>query len=228
MGDCACDVSVAQFSPAAPLSTVYLELTPACNNTCPGCSNVFAHRVRASGHVPGGMGPRLRASGALPPAAALHRRRTNASPGIRTDHRAGAGDGVHVQRFHQCALAGAGKHCTVSVGLSGLECILVSLHGAHAGSHEAFTATPGAFRGNRRHIRQAVARGPGKHQHGDYPPEPRRGAGDYRLEPDIRRGAGSVQSLHRRVLTGGRGQGGAFKRQSRRLSTRATTAVRAA
>ena len=43
MGDCACDVSVAQLGPAAPLSTVYLELTPACHNACPGCGNVFAH-----------------------------------------------------------------------------------------------------------------------------------------------------------------------------------------
>ena len=44
MGDCACDVSVAQQVHDLTLSTLYLELTTSCNSACPGCGSVNVRR----------------------------------------------------------------------------------------------------------------------------------------------------------------------------------------
>lgn len=159
MGDCACDVSVAQFDPAAPLSTVYLELTPACNNACPGCSNVFPHNqarpvlANAEWHrvfeslAP--YRPRLRFTGGEP---TLH---PEFEPVVSLAQDMGFAFSV----FTNAHWREPAHTARFLAGLTGLECILVSLHGAQASSHEAFTATPGSFDETVVNIRRAVDAG---------------------------------------------------------------------
>ncbi len=57
--DCACDCACPTDGAAAPVLArpiaFYLELTPACNNRCPGCGNVYAAErlLKAPSPVPG-------------------------------------------------------------------------------------------------------------------------------------------------------------------------------
>jgi radical SAM protein with 4Fe4S-binding SPASM domain len=155
MGDCACDVSVAQLDPAAPLSTVYLELTPACNNACPGCSNVFAHHdapptlsAAEWGCIFERLSPahtRLRFTGGEP---TVH-------PEFEQIVSQAQAMGFAFSIFTNARWRKPAHMARFLTGLDGLECILVSLHGAHARSHEAFTATRGSFTETIANIRRA-------------------------------------------------------------------------
>lgn len=159
MGDCACDVSVAQFDPAAALSTVYLELTPACNNACPGCSNVFAHDEARPALASGewqrildrlaSYRPRLRFTGGEP---TLH-------PEFERIVELAQAMGFAFSVFTNARWRAPARTTRFLAGLTGLECILVSLHGAQAASHEAFTVTPGSFSETIANIRLAVDAG---------------------------------------------------------------------
>ncbi len=159
MGDCACDVSIVQLVPAAPLGSVYLELTPACHNACPGCSNVFAHNdVPRALSVPewdqlfeglAAYRPRLRFTGGEP---TLH-------PEFEQIVSRAQATGFAFSVFTNARWQEPARTVRFLAGLPGLECILVSLHGAHARSHEAFTATPGSHAETLANIRRATDAG---------------------------------------------------------------------
>lgn len=159
MGDCACDVSVAQFDPAAPLSTVYLELTPACNNACPGCSNVFPHTAarpvlsstewRRVFDRLAPYRPRLRFTGGEPTLHPQFERIVSLAQDM----------GFAFSVFTNARWRDPLRTPRFLAGLTGLECLLASLHGAQAASHEAFTATPGSFDETVANIRRAVDAG---------------------------------------------------------------------
>jgi radical SAM protein with 4Fe4S-binding SPASM domain len=159
MGDCACDVSIAQLGPDAALSVVYLELTPACNNACPGCSNVFAHAGLPAPLSADGWGgvlarlapyrPRLRFTGGEP----------TRYPEFEQILRLAQVQGFAFSVFTNARWQEPERTVRFLAGMSGLECILVSLHGARAESHEAFTGTPGSFAETVANIRRAADAG---------------------------------------------------------------------
>ncbi len=159
MGDCACDVSVAQLDPTAPFSTVYLELTPVCNNACPGCSNVFPHRGARTALSAEGWervfqrlapyGPRLRFTGGEP---TLH-------PEFERIVGRAQAMGFAFSVFTNARWRDPTRTARFLAGLTGLECILVSLHGVQPRSHEAFTSIAGSFAETVANIRRAVDAG---------------------------------------------------------------------
>lgn len=159
MGDCACDVSVAQLDPAAPLSIIYLELTPACHNACPGCSNVFAHSdARPALSADGWQGiferlsfyrPRLRFTGGEP---TLH-------PEFEQIVHQAQAMGFAFSVFTNARWREPARTARFLVGLAGLECTLISLHGARPRSHEAFTSIAGSFAETVANIQRAVDAG---------------------------------------------------------------------
>jgi radical SAM protein with 4Fe4S-binding SPASM domain len=159
MADCACDVTVDQLGPSASLSHFFLELTPDCNNVCPGCGNVFAHPENALPLSVAdwravidrllSMPPRLRLTGGEPTlhpefeAIVSYINNQGIPFTVFTNARWSKPDAViHVLAHKEC-----------------LEGILVSFHGARAVSHEAFTAVPGSFEEAVDNARQAALAG---------------------------------------------------------------------
>jgi radical SAM protein with 4Fe4S-binding SPASM domain len=145
MGNCACDVGVDQLDPSASLSFFFLELTPVCNNACLGCGNVFASdrsRPPLSATqwttvlerlIP--YKPRLRLTGGEP---TLHPEFEHIVNQVQAS-------GFPFTIFSNARWQDPGRVLDFLPGISGLEGILVSLHGARAESHEAFTNTSGSF-----------------------------------------------------------------------------------
>jgi len=159
VGDCACDVSVNQLDPATPISVVYLELTPTCNNACSGCSNVFAHDA---GNAPlptdvwarifeklAPHQPRLRLTGGEP---TLH-------PEFDQIVRRVEATGFPFTVFTNARWPNPGQLIELLASASGLECLLISLHGANAASHEAFSGIAGSFQETTDNARKASAAG---------------------------------------------------------------------
>jgi len=159
MGDCACDVRVDRLDPSTPLSVFYLELTSACNNACFGCGNVFGHNdarpplsavewARVLERL-APCQPRLRLTGGEP---TLH-------PEFEQIVSQAQAMGFAFSIFTNARWQKPERAVRFLAGLAGLECLLVSLHGAHAHSHEAFTATRGSFTETIANIRRAVDAG---------------------------------------------------------------------
>jgi len=143
------------------LPAIYaLELTPACNNRCPGCSNVYAaHRV----------GP--------PPLSGQEWRET-LSPWLpeAVQVRLTGGEPLLHPNFWEILDLVTGYEARVTVFTNGrwddpravvrrlrdrraLSGLLISLHGADAVSHEAFTRVPGSFDETISNVRLAVEAG---------------------------------------------------------------------
>lgn len=145
MGDCACDVRVDQLDPSAPLTHFFLELTPECNNHCPGCGSAYAHTRRGPLH----SAAEWRAIVDRLPRVDLRLRLTGGEPFLYPafEEVAGYVDALGIPftvftnaRWHDPA---ATIHFLAM--REHLEGILVSIHGARAADHEVFTATPGSF-----------------------------------------------------------------------------------
>jgi len=145
MGDCACDVRVDQLDPSAPLTHFFLELTPECNNACPGCGSVYAHQKNAPPlsvadwcamvDLLAPMNPRLRLSGGEP---TLHPQFEEIANYIDAQ-------GIPFTVFTNARWEEPQAMIHFLAGRGHLEGILVSVHGARAASHEAFTNVPGSF-----------------------------------------------------------------------------------
>ncbi len=161
MADCACDVTVGQLHPSATLSHLFLELTPDCNNVCPGCGNVFAHPENA---LPSSvadwrtvvdrllsMTPRLRLTGGEP---TLH-------PEFEAIVSYINDQGIPFTVFTNARWSKPDAVIHVLAHMECLEGILVSFHGAQAASHEAFTAVPGSFEEAVNNAHRAVQAGLG-------------------------------------------------------------------
>lgn len=145
MGDCACDVRVDQLDPSTPLSHFFLELTPECNNACRGCGSVYAHQKNAPPLSLAdwrtvidrllSMAPHLRLTGGEP---TLHPEFEEIVAYISTQS-------IPFTVFTNARWKDPDAMIRILVDKQHLEGILVSIHGARASSHEAFTATPGSF-----------------------------------------------------------------------------------
>jgi AdoMet-dependent heme synthase len=159
MGDCACDVSVSQLEPATPISTVYLELTPACNNACAGCSNIFAHEEIPSPLTAKGWEAVFEKLMPCQPRLRL----TGGEPTLRPDFAQILGSaermGFPFTIFTNARWSNPEQLVDLLGNASGLECLLVSLHGATASSHQAFTGVQGSSAETLANIRRATQAG---------------------------------------------------------------------
>jgi len=162
--DCACFAVEGAEIPVLdmPLS-FYLELTPLCNNRCPGCGNVFVDR--ASPHA---FSPSLSASGWQEVLAqiapfACQIRVTGGEPTLHPDFGEIMEEisrlGIPFTLFSNARWSDPLGLCRFLTDLKGLNGLLISLHGAEAAAHEAFTGVSGSFAETVRNIRHAVGAG---------------------------------------------------------------------
>lgn len=144
-----------------------LELTPLCNSRCSGCFNVFAE----DRHTHSGL------SIQRPPLAleewcvllerlAPHAHRFKLTGGEPTLHPEFEAIVSHIQALGTSLTVFTNGRWPNPKGVVGalagmptLAGILVSLHGAHAASHEAFTGIPGSFDETIANVRLAIAAG---------------------------------------------------------------------
>lgn len=136
-----------------------LELTPACNNRCPGCSNIYSHARRP----------------AATDAATWERWLTEFGPQAVQIRLTGGEPTLHPEFFRILAAATAyGAQVTVFTngrwpdprmlvqrlrGWPQLSGLLISLHGARPESHEMFSRVAGSFAETVANIRLAIAEG---------------------------------------------------------------------
>lgn len=159
MGDCACDVSTAQLTEDAPRTHIFLELLSACNSACPGCGNVSRFATHSA---PLALGEWCHLIDTLAQHN-LHLRITGGEPTLHPDFTA------IIEHVESCNLRytlftnarwnDPQQVITMLTGSNNLECILISLHGASARTHEVFTATPGSFEETINNIRAASRAG---------------------------------------------------------------------
>lgn len=141
-----------------------LELTPACNNRCSGCLNVFgpaAHTQRDATAPPLVSEQWTTLLDILAP----HVQRLKLTGGEPTLHPQFA---EILQRVEQLGLesvvftngrwADPGSLLDLFAGARRLQGILVSLHGAHPASHDAFTGIDGSFAETAGNIKRAAGR----------------------------------------------------------------------
>lgn len=136
----------------------YLELTPACNNRCPGCGNVFERADKAPlsaaqwQQVLAKLCPhilRVRLTGGEP---TLH-------PEFEDIVRRVSDLNLPFALFSNARWLHPEKMLQTLSGGSQFLGMLVSLHGPDAGSHEAFTNVPGSFAETVANIRRAAETG---------------------------------------------------------------------
>lgn len=166
--DCACGVSIGPLPPVASVPLLYsLELTPACNNHCVGCYNVFLPSKSMQGNariqrnplslqgwqtILDKIGPnahRLKLSGGEP---TLH-------PNFRAIVRYIQELDIELVLFTNARWPQPNALVEFLSGVPQLVGMLVSLHGARAESHEAFTGVPGSFMETIRNVERAISKG---------------------------------------------------------------------
>jgi radical SAM protein with 4Fe4S-binding SPASM domain len=163
--DCACYALEGNEVPllSAPIS-FYLELTPDCNNRCPGCGNAFVER---GGRAKDGRQPRpLDAAGwrrildRLGPHA-LRLKLTGGEPTLHPQFEAivteVAGLGIPFTLFTNGRWQRPARTVCLLHEMDGCQGLLVSLHGATARAHEAFSGVPGSFAETLATVRLAIA-----------------------------------------------------------------------
>ena len=158
MGDCACIVNPSQTT-GLEKPLFFAELTPACNNACLGCGNVFADNrspeplsVRKWCAVLDRIAPStswLKITGGEP---TLH-------PEFEQIIEYVAALGIPFTLFTNARWLQPRRLVRFLSDIPQLDGLLVSLHGARAQSHEAFTCTPVSFDETVANIRLAVDAG---------------------------------------------------------------------
>jgi radical SAM protein with 4Fe4S-binding SPASM domain len=144
----------------------FLELTPACNNHCPGCGNAFVRREKASGKL--AARPTLQAGqwsqilDHLAPVA-LRLKLTGGEPTLHPQfetivERLASLD-IPFTLFTNARWPSPRRLIDLLSSISSLEGLLISLHGPAAASHEAFTRTAHSFGETVANVRSAVEAG---------------------------------------------------------------------
>jgi radical SAM protein with 4Fe4S-binding SPASM domain len=139
----------------------YLELTPACNNRCPGCGNVYASRRENLARPLDGAGW-LRLLARL----AKHARHLKLTGGEPTLHPAfdaivrGIDElGLPFTLFTNARWQRPAALLELLCDSAACEGLLVSLHGPDAAAHQAFSGVPGSFDETCANVRRASAAG---------------------------------------------------------------------
>jgi radical SAM protein with 4Fe4S-binding SPASM domain len=168
-GDCDCGALPLDAWPAlirAPI-IYYLELTPACNNRCLGCGNVFiedftTRRFRA--HLPPPLdqdGWRTVLEHIAPYAQSI--RLTGGEPTLHPDFATIAraiGDlGIRFSVFTNGRWHDPVRLINLLSSVRHFAGLLISLHGPDAPSHETFTGVPGSFAETVTNMRRAAQAG---------------------------------------------------------------------
>jgi radical SAM protein with 4Fe4S-binding SPASM domain len=139
---------------------ISLELTPLCNSRCPGCSNVYqqhrkmrppmsARKWREIFEVIAPSVHQLRLTGGEP---TLHPQFNEVLSEV-------AAFGLHFTLFTNALWEDPGKIIHLLKDSSTCTGLLVSLHGANALTHEAFTHVPGSFEQVTTNIKRATEAG---------------------------------------------------------------------
>jgi AdoMet-dependent heme synthase len=140
-------------------ATFALELTSQCNNRCVGCSNVY-HDARTTQVMSAASWADLLSSFADD---AVHIRLTGGEPTLHPDFFAILETATAYRAWVTIFTNGRWQDPQTFVervrGWPRLAGLLISLHGAHPASHEAFTGVPGSFAETVQNIRLAVDRG---------------------------------------------------------------------
>jgi radical SAM protein with 4Fe4S-binding SPASM domain len=146
MGDCACHANDLHLRwNGADLAFLFLELTPACNNRCPGCSNVFTTR-RVEAPLSGGewidlierIQPRVRWLKLTGGEPTLHPEFGKIVTFLNQS-------GIPFRLLTNGRWPNFSQTLALLVESPMLESLLISLHGPDNQSHEAFTGVPGSF-----------------------------------------------------------------------------------
>jgi AdoMet-dependent heme synthase len=168
--DCACPVEGMQPPVLSLPVAYYLELTYACPNRCPGCGNLSAADMggHAAGERSAARPAPLDGAGwrALIARLADHAQQLKITGGEPTCHpafdeiiRAVAARELPFTLFTAARWPDPQAILDLLQETEHCEGLLISLHGPDAATHEAFTATPGAFDETVANIRRAVAAG---------------------------------------------------------------------
>lgn len=169
--DCACDCQCACPTDGLPVPVLslpvayYLELTPACNNHCPGCGNVHALPGLPEAQATGGRPDRRLTCfqeapmpldgpgwGDLIAHLSSHARQfklTGGEPTLHPDFEAIVGQveraGIPFALFTNGRWADPDRLIELLARTGAFEGFLISLHGPNADAHEAFSGLPGSF-----------------------------------------------------------------------------------
>jgi radical SAM protein with 4Fe4S-binding SPASM domain len=158
MGDCACYVD-GLCSHGANLAFTFLELTPACNNRCVGCGNVFANN-RSSKPL-SAQEWRIILERIAPSVSWL--KITGGEPTLHPEFeeiiKHIAALGIPFTLFTNARWMKPKKLIHFLANIPQLDGLLISIHGAKAQTHEAFTCIPGSFNETIANIRLAIAAG---------------------------------------------------------------------
>lgn len=160
MGDCACHAGDLGLQwDGESLAFAFLELTPACNNRCVGCSNVFAdHRVPA----PLGAETWRALIDKLAPHVAWLKL-TGGEPTLHPDFPQIVAHlnarGVPFRLLTNGRWPDREETLALLADSPTVESLLISLHGPDAPAHEAFARLKGAFDQARETIRRAAGAG---------------------------------------------------------------------
>ncbi len=158
MGDCACYSSELRGN-ENELIFAFLELTPACNNRCVGCSNVFSdHRVPA----PLNAQHWIESIDKLRPHIKFLKL-TGGEPTLHPEFEKIvnhlAKEGLSFRLLTNGRWPRKEQLADFLADIDVVESLLISLHGHNAESHEKFTMTPGSFEDAVETIRLAVSKG---------------------------------------------------------------------
>ena len=157
-GDCACGIAGAQTETAKFPLLLFLELTPQCNNHCPGCSNVSGPTSRRL--------PRLSSQEWADIIRDLASRQVyvKLTGGEPTLHQEFPSIARYVDNWGLCSTLltnGRWPHpqqvlTTLQAMTTSPPTVLVSLHGPDAPSHEAFSGVRGSFDETVTNLRRAA------------------------------------------------------------------------
>ncbi len=165
--DCACDCQCACPTDGTPIPTLslpvayYLELTPVCDNRCPGCGNVYANaRNRTAVSLDGTEWRNLIAR--LAPHAHQFKL-TGGEPTLHPDFaqivRTVEDNGIPFTLFTNGRWSDPTNLLRLLRDTDTCEGLLVSLHGPDAATHEAFSGVPGSFDETVANVRRAADAG---------------------------------------------------------------------
>lgn len=168
--DCACDCGYRPGDlniPPLRVPTIYsLELTPVCNNRCLGCSNVFVddkiRRAQTGMTTPFSLRQWQRILDEIAPHI-RDLRLTGGEPTLHPQFEAIVESlqqrGIRFSLFTNGRWQRAEQIVALLKNSTLCNGLLVSLHGAHAQAHEAFTGVPGSFAETAENIQRATQAG---------------------------------------------------------------------